>query len=609
MGEEMTGDLGPGRKREAFMLFEGGSYERSYEICRDITATDDDPSIVILSAMNLFHMGRLDEAEAYFQDLVCRMPESSYIHSYLGKVLEMKGEEQAIAHYGRAIILDPKNQEALRSYAAYLLSSGDPRSSVTVLRTLFNLSGKEEDFRTLIQALLASGEADEALEYYKGRKGSTVPDTLYVRILLSCGEIDTALDLAREGMEKTGDPLFARLYLSALSRRDPDAALAAYPPVIKKTSNDDIAQDHIRLLKEKARYNEAIYACSTMTTGKNEDDTAGIHLMTAELYALAGDRERALEEYRRLIRSQMILMSEPQLLGRALSSFKTFLLTFYPLKTAAPIYLELVSGQPDVICLLAAARFYEELGDFTEARSWYYRAYRSDYLEGGCEYARFLANQKDFRECEKVMLYVVNNIKKTQDLIRISGLVVGDSRFYRLKRLLDRLIQRLESRISMLNSHGLEYLAQSLLFSAAQALEENDFPGCKEACLRGLDIIPPRPRDLSPADFLALLEACKERTLYDIPLFHADEHERPGDEIPAETLHALLELDENEKKIVDFLKAHGRANEMDLRTLLGTRRAAGYVNRLLQKSALKGVQIIEKKGVGQYGEIYEYCGA
>ncbi|MDD5047512.1 MAG: hypothetical protein PHH09_01130, partial [Methanoregulaceae archaeon] len=190
----MTGDLGPGRKREAFMLFEGGSYERSYEICRDITATDDDPSIVILSAMNLFHMGRLDEAEAYFQDLVCRMPESSYIHSYLGKVLEMKGEEQAIAHYGRAIILDPKNQEALRSYAAYLLSSGDPRSSVTVLRTLFNLSGKEEDFRTLIQALLASGEADEALEYYKGRKGSTVPDTLYVRILLSCGEIDTALD-------------------------------------------------------------------------------------------------------------------------------------------------------------------------------------------------------------------------------------------------------------------------------------------------------------------------------------------------------------------------------------------------------------------------------
>jgi len=605
----MKEESAQGRKRNAFLLFEGGSYEKSYEVCRDITADEDDPSITILSAMNLFHMGRLDEAEAYFKDLVCRMPESSYIHSYLGRVLEMKGDEQAITHYGRAIILDPKNQEALRSYAGYLLSSGDPRSAVTVLRRLLELSGREEDFRTLIRALLASGDAGEALARYKERKGGKIADVEYVRILLSCGEVEKVLEVAREGMEESENPLFARYYLSALSKRDPDAALATYPSIIRRTGDADLARDHVLLLKKQGRYEEGIEACSMLIAGKNEDDTAGIHLISAELYALSGDKEKALEQYRRLIRSQLILMSDPLLLGRALSSFRTFLLTYYPLKTAAPMFLELVSGQPDVICLLETARFYEELGDLSEARSWYYRAYRSDYLQGGCEYARFLASQKDSRECEKVMLYVVNNIRKTSDLVRISGLIVGDNRFYRLKRLLDRLIQRLESRISMLNSNGQEYLAQALLFSAARALEENDFPGCKASCLRGLDIIPPRSRDLSPGDFLELLEVCKERTLYDVPIFHTDGKERPKKEVPAETVHALLELDEKEKKIVDFLKAHGRANEMDLRTLLGTRRAAGYVNKVVQKSASKGVQIIEKKGVGQYGEIYEYCGA
>ena len=608
MGEQMKEGSLHGNKRDAFLLFEEGSYGKSYEMCREIIESEDDPSISILSAMNLFHMGRLDEAEAYFRDLVCRMPESSYIHSYLGKVLEMKGYEQAITHYARAVILDPENQEALRSYAAYIISSGDPGAAVSILRRLSEISGKDEDFRTLIQALLASGEADEALALYEKRKGAGMEDVEYIRILFSCGKIEKVLEVAGVAMEKSENPLFARYYLSALSTNDPASALSRYPLIIQRTGDRDLTVDYILLLKKEGRYQEAIGACSVLTENQ-ERDKSRISLISAELYALAGERDKALEEYHRLIKSLLAHLSDPDLLGRALSSFRTFLLTYYPIKTAVPVFLDIVSGQSDVICLLETARVYEELGDQTEARSWYYRAYRSDYLEGGCEYARFLAAQKDFRECEKVLLYVVNNIRKTPDLIRISGMIVVDNRFFRLNRLLDRLIQRLEARISMLNSHGHEYLAKSLLYAASRSLEENEYTGCKESCLRGLDVIPPHSRDISPADFLELLEACKERTLYDVPIFHAEDKESPKLEIPAETLHAILDLDEKERKIVDFLKAHGRANEMDLRTLLGTRRAAGYVNRVLQKSAAKGVQIIEKKGVGQYGEIYEYCGA
>ena len=47
---------------------------------------------------------------------------------------------------------------------------------------------------------------------------------------------------------------------------------------------------------------------------------------------------------------------------------------------------------------------------------------------------------------------------------------------------------------------------------------------------------------------------------------------------------------------------------MDLRKLLGTRRVVGIVNRLVQKAAGQGMALIEKKGVGEDGEVYEYTG-
>ncbi len=45
---------------------------------------------------------------------------------------------------------------------------------------------------------------------------------------------------------------------------------------------------------------------------------------------------------------------------------------------------------------------------------------------------------------------------------------------------------------------------------------------------------------------------------------------------------------------------------MDLRKLLGTRRVVGVVNQLIQKASSMGLSLIEKKGVGEDGEVYEY---
>jgi predicted nucleotidyltransferase len=77
---------------------------------------------------------------------------------------------------------------------------------------------------------------------------------------------------------------------------------------------------------------------------------------------------------------------------------------------------------------------------------------------------------------------------------------------------------------------------------------------------------------------------------------------------PAQMITERLGLTEQEKKIIEFLRSHRTANEMDLRKMLGTRRVVGIVNQLIQKAALQGMNLISKKGVGENGEVYEYTG-
>ena len=76
----------------------------------------------------------------------------------------------------------------------------------------------------------------------------------------------------------------------------------------------------------------------------------------------------------------------------------------------------------------------------------------------------------------------------------------------------------------------------------------------------------------------------------------------------AKVITDQLGLSEQEQKIIEFLRSHRKASEMDLRKLLGTRRVVGMVNQLIQKATSKGLSLIEKKGVGEDGEVYEYTG-
>ena len=70
----------------------------------------------------------------------------------------------------------------------------------------------------------------------------------------------------------------------------------------------------------------------------------------------------------------------------------------------------------------------------------------------------------------------------------------------------------------------------------------------------------------------------------------------------------LPNLDERERKILSFLREHKEATEMDLRSILDTHRITGIVNSLIEKTTEFGVTLIEKRGVGDRGEVYGYVG-
>ena len=208
------------------------------------------------------------------------------------------------------------------------------------------------------------------------------------------------------------------------------------------------------------------------------------------------------------------------------------------------------------------------------------------------------------------MLYILANTKKASDLTRVAAAIVDEKGgMSRLRRLMEQLIKRLEERRSALSSDGLELLAMAFFITATNALEEMDYAGCKYLCLAGMDILPTPPRALRLEDYLHLIRACKEQSVADRPIMNTRPVKKTDEVVSAsQELNDQIGLTEPEAKIVEFLRLHRKASEMDLRKVLGTRRVVGIVNILIRKAAAQGIVLIEKKGVGEEGEIYEYTG-
>jgi tetratricopeptide (TPR) repeat protein len=592
-------------KKEAFRLFEDGRYQESLQICMGLPAPDRDAAVEILVATNLYYTGKTGDAEVCFRDLSVKMPDSSYVHSYLGKILEAQGDEGAIAEYATAVHLDPTNQDALRSYAEYLLSRRDYRGALPVLRRLVQLAGKPGDVQNLMRVFIEIGDAEEALSLHAATGGESDRTHEYIDALATTRNYRQAAESACRIYRETKDPAVLRKYLDYLSRYDVPASLAAYATHAHDGPECDILFDYILLLKSAGDNARALEEAEILLS-RSQDPL--YRVVQSDLLAALGKHDPALASYEQLVRDELGSKNDLETLGLVIGKYRRYLMTRLPAAAATERFLSLVSHDVNVASLLETARLYEDQNNETESRAWYYRAYRTDYLTGGLAYARFLSARGEDRECEKVMLYILSNVKKGDDLVHVASVILDElGGMFRLKRLMDQLVRRLEERRSTLSSHGLELLAMAFFITASNALEEADYPGCKYYCLCGMDVMPAHTRVIQLEDFLRLIRTCKEKSIADRPIMNAPQvNRRPAAAIPSVT--DQMGLDGQEQKIVDFLRSHRKATEMELRTLLGTRRVVGIVNRLVQKAARKGVTLIEKKGVGENGEIYEYTG-
>jgi len=593
------------QKKEAFRLFEDGRYQESLRACTHILETGRDSDIEVLAATNSYYTGKYEDAEVSFRDLARKMPDSSYVHSYLAKVLEEREDEGAIGEYATAVRLDPTNQDALRSYAGYLLTHGDYRGALPVLRRLVRQVKRPEDIKNLMRVLIEIDEAEEALAAH-AMAGADMPKSHeYVDALAKTGNCRAAAESASAIYRETKDISILRKYLAALSGYDVPASLDAYSSVIADNPDRDILCDYILLLKSNGEYAKALQATQSLLSCTRKPE---YRLVECDLLAAQGRDEDALLACERLIREEQGTRDDPDTLGLVISKYRQYLKKSLPADEAARRFLDLVTRDINVVSLLGTARFYQEEGNTSEARAWYYRAYRTDFLSGGLDYAKFLSDNGELRECEKVMLYILSNVKKGTDLTRVAAVVIDKKGpMSCMKRLMEQLIRRLWERRGTLNSEGMELLAVVFFIAATNALEETDYTHCKYYCLCGMDVMPAYARDIRLENYLQLIRACKEQSVADHPIMHTPQEDTRELAEP-QAVFDQLGLSDQEQKIIGFLRSHRKASEMELRKVLGTRRVAGIVNKLVQKAASQGLSLVEKKGVGEDGEVYEYTG-
>jgi tetratricopeptide (TPR) repeat protein len=402
-----------------------------------------------------------------------------------------------------------------------------------------------------------------------------------------------------------------RKYLAALSCYDVPASLNAYADHTEPDCDCEILFDYVLLLQAQGNTKEALGTARALVKRSNQPV---YRLLVCDLLALRADageeRTYALHAYEQLIRDELATKNDLDLLRTIISRYRKHLTAWVSPAEAKRRFLDLVSQDVNVASLLETALLYDDAGDAAEARSWYYRAYRADFLNGGLSYAQFLDAQGEGRECEKVMLYILSNVKKSPDLSRVAAVIVDKhGTMHHLKRLMEQLLSKLESRRAMLNSDGLELLANVFFIAGTNAHEEQNYAGCKYYCLSGMDVMPAHTRAIHLEDFLTLIRTCKEKSVADRPIMNVPHtKKRAAASAPAQVITDQLGLTEQEAKILEFIRLHRTANEMELRKVLGTRRVVGIVNRLIQKAAAQGLLLIAKKGVGEDGEAYEYTG-
>ncbi|MBE6506536.1 MAG: hypothetical protein E7Z72_01240 [Methanocorpusculum parvum] len=594
-------------------LFNAGKYDEVISFASGTT----DPALMLLAARSYAATEKYDIAESLLRSLIRIMPGSSYVHSYLGDVLFACGDEGAEAEYAKALTLDPENLAAVRQYSILVARRGDLRGAIPALRTLVRNNGSDEDVQTLIKTLTAVGEAEEATALHRRTFGEDAFSVEYIEALLASGEYQKALNAALRGWTETKNTAYLRLDLEALSAIDKDAAEKAYRSALDSFEEADIADENVSAIRfsfvlletYRENYDAAEFELSHLLS---PDADAVYHLLAAELAAKKEDGERASSIYRSLIASLMERDADWDTAELVIDRYSSFLSAVRSKEEVAGVISVILSVYPHAVCLAKIGEAYENAGASSQAKDWFYRAYRADFLNGGLAYAGYLKRSGSLREADTVIRYILTNADSISDLEHAADAILnGDAALYQLDKSRSLVQKSLAAVSERLTSKGREMLSAVYLYAAVDALECGYLEDCKWFCLAGIDVLPCYPETISLQDFTDILSRVKGRAIAERPILlekAAEAAAEPEEGLPEAEEDLLPNLDDREKKLLSFLREHREATEMDLRSVLDTRRVTGIVNSLLAKTAEYGVTLIEKRGVGERGEVYGYIG-
>jgi tetratricopeptide (TPR) repeat protein len=584
--------------QEAFRLYEEGAYDASLALCTG----RGDIALEILSAENLLALGRLGDAEATFRDLIRSMPGSSKLHFGIAEVFRRQGDERAAAEYAESVRLDPGYAPALRCYAEFFIEKGDFRAAIPIQKALVRISRRSDDTLSLMRSLIAISEGEEAIALYRRTFPEGSENAGYIEALIACQRYDEATTAAEEAWKRRRELPYLHLWLTSLSRTDPSGAYLRYLKYIEEFEDTELLFSGALLAKQLGILHDAV---GLITKLRENGDDPIYHLVYSDLLAATGELAAADTEYSTLISEELRTMENPESLKVILEKYISFLRLRGDLQgEVVKRVTSLLEPHPSWVCQLTLAELFEQYGEMTLARDAYYRGYRSDFLRGGIPYAAYLARQGECREAEMVMLYILSHVQRVRDLEMTAGAIVnGGERLYRNRKILGELQKRLLQMLPDLSADGREILSVASLYAASGALDDRDYQACKEHCLIGLDVMPCYPSSIRIEDFIPLLTYAKEHALSEDPVI-------PGVAAPVmekvASLDELLSLNEKEAKVAAFLREHKETHEMELRSLLGTRRVAGVVNEIIRKAQEQGVSVIERRGVSENGEIYAW---
>ena len=277
-----------------------------------------------LLADAMYRKQDLDGAIAHYRKAVQLDPNNVPAHTSLGKALaDNKDLDGAILHYEKAVALAPDSTEAHNDLGAALVLKGKLDEAVLEFREAIRLK-KDNDvaYNNLGAALDRKGDLDGAIDEYR-EAIRLKPDDAIAHYNLGAalsnkGDLDGAIAEYREAIRsnKAYAAAHHNLGFSMRAKGDVDGAIAEFREAIR--FKPDHAEAHHNLgnaLSAKGDLDGAIAEYREAILLKTDD--ARVHINLGNALARKGDMDGAIAEFREAIRFEPELAEAHNNLGAA----------------------------------------------------------------------------------------------------------------------------------------------------------------------------------------------------------------------------------------------------------------------------------------------------